>query len=138
MCLIDRDAANIALNATGQDGINMETLYQASKEQTWGFVTTCTRQVFMRIVSSSIFIRKPAVLGPWYLARINAQSEAGTSVIVHMYKSVRTNCYWWHRQDINLNPCTCPSDKHTLFISLWHLDIVQYEQNYDIDNRPGI
>lgn len=32
--LIDREAASIALNATGQDGINMETLYQASTEQT--------------------------------------------------------------------------------------------------------
>lgn len=65
------------------------------------------------------------MLVPWYLVRINAQSEAGTSVIVHMYKSVRTNCYWWHRQDINLNPCTCSSDKHALFIrTLCGIDIV--------------
>lgn len=78
VCLIDREAASKALNATGQDGINMETLYQASTEQTWGFATTCSRQMFMRIVSSSIFIRKPAVLGPRHLVIINAQSEAGS------------------------------------------------------------
>lgn len=34
VCWINREAATVALNATGQDGINMETLYQASKKQT--------------------------------------------------------------------------------------------------------
>ncbi len=33
MCSFHRDAANKALNATGQDQINMETLYQASVEE---------------------------------------------------------------------------------------------------------
>ena len=41
VCLIDREAAGVALNATGQDGINMETLYQAGTEQMCGFATTC-------------------------------------------------------------------------------------------------
>lgn len=33
VCWINREAATLALNATGQDGINMETLYQASTKQ---------------------------------------------------------------------------------------------------------
>lgn len=49
VCLIDREAASLALNATGQEGINLKTLYQASTEQTRGLGTTCTRR-FMRIV----------------------------------------------------------------------------------------
>lgn len=59
VCLIDREAASLALNATGQDGINMKTLYQASREQRW----------------------TPAALGPWHLLVINAQSGAGWSVL---------------------------------------------------------
>lgn len=56
--MIDREAAILALNATGQDGINMETLYQASREQ-----------------------RTPAALGAWHLLAINAQSGVGWSVL---------------------------------------------------------
>lgn len=57
--LIDREAASLALNATGQDGINMETLYQASREQRW----------------------TPAALGAWHLLVIYAQSGVGWSVL---------------------------------------------------------
>lgn len=108
VCLIDREAASIALNATGQDGINMETLYQASTEQTWSFVTPCTRQMFMRTVSSSIFHETTSCAGPWHLVLINARSEAGSSVIVHHVHSTSSEL----RQDrdtilILILACVC-------------------------------
>lgn len=50
MCSFCREAASKALNATGQDNINMETLYQASGDWQTNISFTCTRNMCQSVM----------------------------------------------------------------------------------------